>query len=78
MDATDLLKMWKNKLSEQEYSKNQKTWIKALDLYSIPLQNWTWPTALSNSQTFSHPIISKLDSILQYIILYEVEQIDGS
>lgn len=74
MDATDLLKMWKNNQNKN----TQKTWIKAFDLYSMPLQNWTWPTALSNSQNFSHPIISKLDSILQYIILYEVEQIDGS
>ena len=74
MDASDLLKMWKNNQNKN----TQTTWIKAFDLYSMPLQNWTWPTALSNSQNFSHPIISKLDSILQYIILYEVEQIDGS
>lgn len=77
MDATDVLKMWKNN-QNKNIQRTRKTWIKPFDLYSMPLQNWTWPTALSNSQNFSHPIISKLDSILQYIILYEVEQIDGS
>ena len=74
MDATDLLKMWKNNQNKNT-QRTRKTWIN--DLYTMPLQNWTSPTALSNSQNFPHPIISKLDSILQYIILHEVEQIDG-
>lgn len=40
MDATDLLKMWKNN-QNQNTQRTRKTWIKAFDLYSMPLQNWT-------------------------------------